>query len=166
MRAENATSRRMWIDGNDGEFSRFENKSQPAYIPKMGMDLLHKHIEGDEESPDCTAMVKLYGKNESSLWIGDACQNQHSFICKRPAMDYRYQFIDEEKTFKAAQEFCVAQGGILATLDEKKEKKIGGLIHVGVNYWIGITTENKLKNKIAWINGEPVSYTNFRKDQE
>lgn len=40
-------------------------------------------------------------------------------------MAYRYKFIEEEKNFREAQEFCETNGGILATLNEKKEQEIG-----------------------------------------
>jgi hypothetical protein len=31
-----------------------------------------------------------------------------------------------------------------------------------VHYWIGLTTENELHNKWAWIDNTPVSYSNFK----
>ena len=60
----------------------------------------------------------------------------------------------------------MVKGGTLATLDKRKEKLVGGLLKKEVNYWIGLTTENKMHNKWAWINNVPVSYNNFRSDLE
>ena len=43
-------------------------------------------------------------------------------------MDYKFEFSTQEKTFKQAQEHCVANGGTLATLDKRKEGLIGDLL--------------------------------------
>jgi len=60
----------------------------------------------------------------------------------------------------------VANGGTLATLDKRKEGLVGDLLKDEVNYWIGLTTENEMQNKWAWINNVPVSYNSFRNDLE
>jgi len=101
LRAKNETSERKWIDGNDATFSRLEADETDPLIPKTAYDRLGSG-ERNREETDCTAMVKLYGRNESSVWIRASCQNQYSFICKRPAMGYIFEFSTEEKTFKAA----------------------------------------------------------------
>jgi len=91
----------MWIDGNDAEFSRLEVKMVDPLIPKTAFKGFI-HGERNKENTDCTAMVKLHGRNESSVWTRANCKNQMSFICKRPAMGYKFEFSTEEKTFKAA----------------------------------------------------------------
>lgn len=58
MRAKNATSSRMWIDGNDGKFTRFDARPKTPFIPKMGNEMLITADMENKESPDCTAMVR------------------------------------------------------------------------------------------------------------
>ena len=81
-------------------------------------------------------------------WDRASCSKQQPFLCKRPAMNYKFEFSSNQTTFVEAKAQCQKAKGALVSLDSvQKENIVTELIPSGYTYWIGLTSKNEGANR-------------------
>jgi tetratricopeptide (TPR) repeat protein len=79
-----------------------------------------------------------------------------------PANQHLYLYVNSDKTWHEARDYCALQGGYLATIQDSAENNYVSSLLAG-DTWLGATDE--LEEGIwVWVSGEPWGYTNWDLD--
>ncbi|RJP54375.1 MAG: tetratricopeptide repeat protein [Anaerolineaceae bacterium] len=143
-------NRRIWVIGGllaililgigGGVFWFGKNgwPAMPSFFTKNSATITPTHIPGPTSTTTPDPRVK-------------SVRNQHLYL-----------FVKSEKTWHDARDYCAAQGGYLATLQDAAENEMVANLLAG-NAWLGATDEVE-EGTWVWVSGEPWGYTNWNKD--
>ena len=80
-----------------------------------------------------------------------------------PDNQHKYLYVQIEKYWHEARDYCALQGGHLVTIQDTAENKYIFLLTSG-NTWLGATDEIK-DGTWVWVTGEPGKYTNWNEGE-
>ncbi|XP_066847759.1 macrophage mannose receptor 1-like isoform X2 [Anser cygnoides] len=152
-----------WSDGTPVTFTRWQRR-HPTYM--SGLE-------------DCVVM-----KGQDGYWATDVCDKQLGYICKKKSSSQSLEkemitdpgcqkfFVREgnlKKSWFEAEEFCREIGGNLVTINSREDQILIWRLALdkGVHmqgFWMGLFLLNPDEG-FAWIDGSPVIYENWDKDE-
>ena len=113
---------------------------------------------------------KKYTFDADGKWIKDVSPDNIEEDCLIFS-GHRYKVfnIGNGHTWEEARDFCIAQGGHLATITSKNEQNVI-LAYLQesipeVDVWIGLTDKDSEGDWSRWVTGEKVTYTNWADGQ-
>lgn len=101
--------------------------------------------------------------NTNSVWASSVYLETYTPIVTINWNDHTYNLYNESMTWKEAKNYCESIGGHLVTINSEQENNMicSMLSDNSMNcYWIGLS-RNSVGDDWEWINGEPVTYTNW-----
>lgn len=97
------------------------------------------------------------------LWVIKGESYADSIRVNNPVNNHWYKRFDLSMSWHAARDFCLAQGGYLATITDFNENQFvyEQLVTSSTNMpWIGMTDEEK-EGIWKWVTGEPFNYVHW-----
>jgi len=80
-----------------------------------------------------------------------------------PDNQHKYLYVQIEKNWHEARDYCALLGGYLVTIQDAAENKYIYLFTSG-NTWLGATDEIE-EGRWIWVSGEPWKYTNWEEGE-
>lgn len=120
----------------------------------MGIFSVHFMVVGDGNN----IFTQTLELDNIKVWDLDKIE-QLPIMATNPENGHRYLYVEENKTWHQARQYCQSLGGYLVAIETPSENSFVYQLTGGVA-WLGATDEDK-EGFFVWANGQLFDYQNF-----